>query len=787
MRSTRALAALLPAIVHAALPLSRQHPLIARVDQPYSWTISPLTFDTSENTAILLRSSPDWLVYDNVTNTFRGIPTAEDVGVTTVRVRNDQGQNDHFLLCVSELPSPIVNMPLASQLVPGNPSISSGFTFPAPNVGVRVPPKWSFSVGFDGSTFTTPDGRNVFYDSTLTNGLPLPNWVVFNNRSLTFDGVAPPGNRAVSLSIILYGSDSWGFGAVHEQFDLVVGPRTHLLGIDGTSGLETVNVTGGTPFAHSIQTFGGLMIDGIQVVAANVSQVEVDVSSAPWATFNDTTRVLSGVPPISMIGQPPHVLPVSIRSDYNDTVATNITVAVFPSYFTTAPILPLAVTRGTSVSASTQAYLSHARSAHASIVPEYIPRAASSWLNYDTLNNTLSGFVPRSTTYDEVNVTFYATDLETHAISMVSLLLSITPNATSGPGVWGHQHGPNVSAQAKTALIVTFSIIGGAILLCCLLAICRYCCGAREPQDDDENSSQWKGRDFVSPDVRPVALSEKMMRSVGLSRTSATSDGSSDNGNKLIPSILISPELCSLDASPKAMTIKKVHFFQNLLTASKRKLQDQGLGSQSGKIRRSQISQPAPIDKDTLAHMQIAGMEDKSHPDSGENSGRLGEQRGAGNLGVVDSVLSFGWSRAGPTVRGEPLPLESPAQVLADRSSQVLSDSDGSSLTSIPRRRSDFLPPRPQRTVRKIVPPSPGVCAYTDQHWLNRWPLSNYTDLAMAPPSLPLDLLGLLTWSLGRLRLFLPLLVKRYQILLVPLRSIATWSVLRSIRRTRLS
>ncbi|KAF8600478.1 hypothetical protein BDV93DRAFT_608626 [Ceratobasidium sp. AG-I] len=699
MRGTRALVVLLPTIVHAALPLSKQHPLIARVDQPYSWTISPLTFDNWEITSILLRSSPDWLIYDNNTSTFRGTPAAEDVGVTTVRVRNDQGHNDHFLLCVSELPSPIVNMPLASQLVPGNPSISSGFTFPAPNVGIRVPPKWSFSIGFDGLTFTTPDERNIFYDATLANGLSLPDWVVFNNRSLTFDGVAPPENRAASLSIILYGSDTWGFGAIHERFDLVVGPRTHLLGIDGTSGLETVNVTGGTPFVHSIQTFGGLMIDGVQVVAANVSQVEVDVTSVPWATFDQATRVLSGVPPMSMIGQSPRVLPVSITSDYNDTVATNITVTVFPSYFTAAPILPLAVTRGTFISTSTEAYLSHARSAQASIVSEYVPRAASSWLTYVTLNNTLSGFVPRSTTYDEVNVTFYATDLETHAVSTSSLLLSITPNVTSGPGIWGHQHGHNVSGQAKTALVATFSIIGGAILLCCLLAICRCYCGAREVQEDDENSSQWKNQDIISSGVRPVVLSEKMLRGIGLSRTSATSDGSSEVGHKLAPSILVSPKASNSEASPKAPTIKKVHFFQNLLTASKRKLRDQGLGSQSGKIRRSQISQPTPIDKDTLAHMQIAGVESMSHSDSSENSGQLGEQRGAGNLGVVDSVLSFGWPRARSAAQDEPSSLENSAQVLADRSSQVISDSDDSSLTSVPRRRSDFLPPRHQRAV----------------------------------------------------------------------------------------
>lgn len=741
MRSSSALAALLPVIVHAALPLSKQHPLIARVDQPYSWNISPVTFDNPEATWISLRASPGWLVYDNATSTFKGFPTAEDIGVTTVRVRNELGESDNFRLCVSDVPSPIVSMPLASQLVPGNPSISSGFTFPAPNVGVRVPPKWSFSIGFDGSTFTTPDERKLFYDATLANGLPLPDWVVFNNRSLTFDGVAPPENRAASLSIVLYGSDSWGFGAVHEQFDLIVGPRTHLLGVDGAGGLETVNITGGIPFKHSIQTFGGLEIDGIQVVAANVSRVEVDVSSISWATFDSATRVLAGVPPVSVAGQPPYVLPVSITSDYNDTVATNITIAVFPSYFTTVPILPLAVTPGRFMAFSVPDYFSHTRSTLATIVPELIPRAASSWLSYNNLNDTLTGFVPRSTTYDEVNVTFYATDLETHAVSTASVLLSIAQNEASGPDVWGRRHGPDVGGQAKTAIMVTFSVIGGTILFCSLLAICRCYCGAREPRDDDESSSQWKGRDIASSDAHHIRFSEKMVRDFGLSRTSAATDGSSEDGNELPITATVPLKSSDLDTGHKATTMKKVHFFQHLLTTSKRKLRDQGFGSQAGKIRRSQISQPTPIDdKDTLAHMSIAYT--KSGPsDNGETHGRLGEQRATGSLGVLGSIPSFGWPRTESVVRGGALPLESPAQVMTDRSSQVLSESDGSSLTSIPRRRSDFLPPRHQRTVSLVERSPPEVCAYTDNCWSGRFCPNNRAGMATSTLFIPLGLL----------------------------------------------
>jgi axial budding pattern protein 2 len=738
MRHTGVLTALLPLAVHATFPLSKQHPLIARVNQPYSWSISPLTFDNANSSATLLRTSPDWLVYDNATSTFRGTPTSEDIGVTTVRIRNQFGESDHFQLCVSDHPSPIVNIPLASQLVPGNPSISSGFTFSAPNIGVRVPPKWSFSIGFDGFTFTSPDERNVYYDATLADGLPLPGWVVFNNRSLTFDGVAPPTNHNPKLSIMLHGSDRWGFGATHEQFDLIIGPRTHLVGVDGTGGLETVNVTAGIPFIHSIKTFGGLVIDGVPLVAANISRVEVNVSAVSWATFNSSTRILSGFPPVSAIGQPDFVFPVSITSDYNDTVDTNISVAVFPSYFTATPIQPMTVTLGSFAMFSLREYFSRARSSSATIVPEYVPRAAASWLNYDNSSGTLRGLVPRSATYNEVNVTFYATDVETHAMSTTSLLLSISSNETYGPEVWGHRHGPDVSQRAKTVIIVIFTVLGGAILLCCLLAICRCYCGVREPREDDEKSSQWKGRDIISPGAQHIGFSKEMMRSAGSSRASDDTVVTFGDGFKLPVSVVLPPQSSSPDPGHRPTSMKRVHFFQRLLTPSKRKLGDQSLGSQSGKIRRSQISRPTLIsDGGTLERMQIIVSENGPRLDTEKNPSQHGEQHALGSSAVLNSIPSFGWPRVGPTAQG--LPFEGSTHVKIDRSSQVLSESDESSLTSIPRRRSDFLPPRGQQMV--CGDHSLEVDPYSDTYWFHRGRPNNsattttYTVFrAQAPP-----------------------------------------------------
>ncbi|CAE6471918.1 hypothetical protein ACGC1H_003818 [Rhizoctonia solani] len=692
MHFTSVLLALLPVAAHAALPLSKQHPLIARVDQPYSWTISPLTFDNANSSTISLRKSPDWLIYDNATSTFRGTPTLKDAGVTTVRIHNQFGESDRFQLCVSELPPPTVNIPLESQLVPGNPSISSGFTFSTPNIGVRVPPKWSFSIGFDGATFTTPDERNIYYDATLVNGLPLPGWIVFNNQTLTFDGVAPPMNRSPGLSIVLHGSDRWGFGAIQAQFDLVIGPRTHLLGVDGKVGLETVNVTGGIPFTHSIKTFGGLTVDGVPVVAANISHVEVNVSSVPWAVFDNSTRVLSGLPPLSAVGNSGFVFPVSITSDYNDTVDTSISLAVFAPYFISTSILPVAVTAGIPMAFSLKDHIANGHSTSVTIVPEYIPRAASSWLSYDASNTTLSGIVPRSANYNEVNITFSATDLETRTVSTISLLLSISYNATYGPEVWDRQ-GRSVNHRARTAIVVIFSVIGGAILVCCLLALCRRYCGAQEPREDDESSSQWKGQDATQLDARYIDPTEKVMRGTGLSRASDETFTSED-GYKLPLSVVVPPGSNNANFGPRSTSHNGVHILKRLLASSKRKLQYQGLGSQSGKIRRSQISRPTLINEHTLEHTQNMLLEDRRPSyDTRKNLIKHGEGRVPE---ISSNAPSSEWSRVELEAQGGP-PRENLTQATVHRNSQVVSESDESSLTSTPRRRSDFLPPRDQR------------------------------------------------------------------------------------------
>ncbi|CAE7065268.1 unnamed protein product [Rhizoctonia solani] len=219
------------------------------------------------------------------------------------------------------------------------------------------------------------------------------------------------------------------------------------------------------------------------------------------------------------------------------------------------------------------------------------------------------------------------------------------------------------------------------MLLCCLLALCRRYCGVHEPHEDDENSSQWKGQDTPGLDARYTDQMEKMMRDIAPGRASDETVTSED-GCKPPLSVLVPPGPYTANFRPGPTDRKGAHIFQRLVASSKWKLQDQSLGSQSRKIRRSQISRPTLINE----HSQNIFLEGEPLDDARKD---LVEHREERTSSVSSNFPSSDSKKL--------LPRESLIQVTGGRNSQVLSESDESSLTSTPRRRSDFLPPRDQR------------------------------------------------------------------------------------------
>ena len=225
-------------------PLGNQLPPIARVGQFWTWTPAPDTFSPPDRHVVLSTSPlPKWLAFNAEGFTLSGTPSDGDDGLHPVTVTaqlNSSSASSHFSVFVTKNPPPIPRISVAAQFMTENPSMSSVF-FPqaesclaTDKPVVRIPSKWSFSIGFEYNTFepSTPgsESRGIFYAIRQANGSAVPKWMVFNPREITLNGVTPSEKdqpTPVFLELQLHGSDVEGYTAGIMPFNLVV--ATHEL------------------------------------------------------------------------------------------------------------------------------------------------------------------------------------------------------------------------------------------------------------------------------------------------------------------------------------------------------------------------------------------------------------------------------------------------------------------------------------------------------------------------------------------------------------------------------
>ena len=481
-------------------PLQLQAPAIARVNQRYQWSLSPTTFtpdQRSHDATALSYSSPhlpDWLSFDPRSGTFSGTPKDEDIGSFTIKVfvseREDSNSVDSFRLIVSDTAPPTLNIPLAKQINAENPHISSATVKSSGDglPGLVVPPRWSFSVGFESATFASPTGQPLYYTALLADGRRLPKWLSFDPRYVTFDGVTPTlgDGEDIEMEIAVLGSEVEGHGSVQDHFTISVSSsqasssqRHHL---DVVSPLQSLNVTAEAPFSFDFDNFNfrGIRFDGTDLVRQNISELIVDTTFFPWLAYDPATSRLSGKPPENLLHTPPISLPltISLKAD-NLTTVTNVTLVILPSMFTSATLSPAFAPPSTRISFNLDQYFANFSSgdAVANLSVSYSPREASAWILFDPLAHTLSGIVPGDVAYTTLNATFFATSSTTSATSVTSLLINLSPI----PDPLSNTRKGGLSGHSKIVVGAVLGTIGGIVLLCCLLAACRMWCTDAEP------------------------------------------------------------------------------------------------------------------------------------------------------------------------------------------------------------------------------------------------------------------------------------------------------------------
>ncbi len=490
--------------ISVPIRLSDQLPPIACVDKPYSWTFAKGTFQSTRNASLVYSASalPSWISFDSATRTISGRPALDDEGAPRITVKaTDPETSDSayssLSLCVTSNPPPVVlSKPLSSQFKnQDNPSLGSVFVLSdstadvisalhmTQNPTLRIPPGWSFSIGFDGDTFTGMDDT-FRYAVLQADGSPLPSWIPFNSDEITLNGVTPPLDELPSpyLTLALHVSDRFGFSIVSELFDVVI--AAHEL-YASTRGLPAVNITSSSTtldvLFNSQVYFDGVFVDGAPLDLQNLVSLEIDVSRYTWLHCDSDSRRLTGQLPSDFSTWNGTILPVVLNTVYNQTLHTQVKLASVPSYFLKDPLPQISATPGKEVRFDLTPFLSNATLGDVDLTTSYEPTNASSYLHFDKSSAVLSGSIPSpgKIDYTLVTVSFYAYSYLTHSTSHTSLPISFTPtdHEHSQPTTGSSIRGPR--KRLAFGLGIALALLGGLLVLGLLLAALR--CFARPP------------------------------------------------------------------------------------------------------------------------------------------------------------------------------------------------------------------------------------------------------------------------------------------------------------------
>ena len=270
--------------------LQAQFPPVARVGERFVFDFLPGTFTTNTTGLVQYSTSalPSWLSFQSGPPEFFGTPTASDVGEQeiTVTATDSTGSTEaSWKVLVTNYSAPTTHAGFTSQIAdPSTRSFSSVVAMPS-DTGVQVPPYWSFSLGWQWDTFRMARNNsngNLYTAARLRGTASLPQWLRFDNSSMTFTGVAPAdGNYWITVT----GTDFWGYTAAQSSFAISVG-EGEALELTG-SGARTVGAMGG--MARN-KAQGTVDITNVTIAgqAAGANQLDITVAGdfGSWLTID---------------------------------------------------------------------------------------------------------------------------------------------------------------------------------------------------------------------------------------------------------------------------------------------------------------------------------------------------------------------------------------------------------------------------------------------------------------------------------------------------------------------
>ncbi|KAI0793537.1 hypothetical protein C8Q74DRAFT_1314648 [Fomes fomentarius] len=643
-------------VTHGIAVSSVSLPPIARINAPYSWSFLPNTFLSDGPLSYTASVLPDWLSFDPATRTFSGTPSANDGGtpkITVTASTNNSSDSDSasspLTLCL--------HIPIEQQFDAKNPSLSSVFvirnssSLHGSRPALRVPPKWSFSIG-------------LYYAARQVDGSPLPDWIDFNERAITFNGVTPPpqnltGPHVVSLK---------GYSAATVEFDLVVAAHDFSLVTDS---LPTINFT-----LNSAVDFSGVLIDGESVAPSNITSLDID-------TYDAGSKTLSGEPPSDFTRG---VLPVILTSSVNQTLHTDVALAAVPSFFSTDNLAAIMASPGDTLTFDLDQYFSNnsglGKGSDVELTAVFDPLESGDYLSFDSGSSTLTGTIPRISPYSHV------THSTSHATLPISLSSSDYKNQHNKSG--GHGLSPAARRKLMLGLKIAFGIICGFVGIAIIFAVLRRC--TRVP--DTAIMGEEGGRAWTADEKRWYGIGIEVngekyspsppSRGYGWSEGIVTRSSSNQQGDGIGATVsrVLTRTLSNISRNrsplspvghPQSPTmIKKVEFVGKV-RATARLVSDKYRRVVSGP-KRPTISKPTLILTSERGHDGPSRTDIDGLPLT--NPAGLLSVRDL-RMGVLDDSAMGQYAPSGLT-----------------GTSMTNSPSSSTDARSIPRRRADFAPPK---------------------------------------------------------------------------------------------
>ena len=403
-----------------SFPINSQIPPVAKVLTPFSFTFAATSFSTNSPPLVYtLADAPAWLQLDSENRVFSGTPGAGDVGAKAFKLVASDGSGSSTLpvtFIISADPGPGLGEPLSQQLSAFGPISASQ--------SLVLYPSQPLSISFSHDTFTNTDGQTNYY-AACVNNTPLPSWINFNPKDLSFTGITPaftsPSELPQDFGIELTASNVAGFSGAVATFHIII--SEHILAFD-TSSLEIEFVSGQSLNFTGLK--GHLELDGKPVQASAIKSVSGDYPN--WLAVDPQNLQLTGTPPLSTT---PFQLVISVTDIYEDTAS----VSLILSTNSTSPLIS-GVIGGADVTAGTQ--FSYSLDRYLFPVPNTKVTVdlglAASWLSFDANSLTLQGKAPADLKAQKIvlNVTASSTwDSESQALTLMVIQELASSTSTS--------------------------------------------------------------------------------------------------------------------------------------------------------------------------------------------------------------------------------------------------------------------------------------------------------------------------------------------------------------------